>query len=213
MTRTSHILGVCLSAGSLLAPLSAGAQALGSLRPRIGILATHSLQADGLGTDFGVSLGIGSRVGRKSRIGIEAGYLRLGSQDEVRPYLTPPPALEPATLTTNASRRLLFFGANLEQGLGSRGVRPVLLAGLGAYGFRANYSAIGRDTTGGVFLRRKEGGWHWGPGVSAGLGLAFPGSVGPFAPAFEGRVHVSAIKTEESWTTLETLSVGISLGW
>ena len=210
--RRSLFAGLCLSAAALT-PCDVGAQE-SPLLPRVGIFGTHALQADGLGTDFGVSLGVGKRLGRSGRLGIEVGYLRLGSLDEVRPFLTPPPDLQPATLSTNASRRLVYLGLNLERPLGSRGLRPVILAGLGGYGFQQNYSVVGRDSaSGNVFLRSKEHGWNWGPGASLGLGLALPGRLGPFRPRVEARAHLSAAKTEESWTTLETLTFGVTLGW
>lgn len=172
------------------------------------------LRSGGLGADVAVGGGVARSIGPKTRFGLGLEYQRLGSLSTVLVTRTPPPALDPGTMRKTDSQNLVHFGPYIEHDLGSGPIQPALLGGLGVYGFEATHRAVGTDdTTGDEYYRSETSGWHWGGGLSAGVGIGVVGLLGPITPRLEGNVHLAVTKGQEGWTSNESLTFGLGLLW
>jgi hypothetical protein len=136
----------------------------------------RTVRGDGLGTDWALGVTLGRRLGPSTLLGLDAGYLRLGSRNERGTTLTLPPELAPATFTSSASHRLYHLGLGLEQRLVRALITPSLLLGLGYYGLAATSRFVVRDSDNQVNRSSGEADTYWGSGdVSRPcLGLADP---------------------------------------
>ena len=171
-------------------------------------------QGGQLGSDFGVAIGLSRRLGASSRLGLDLGYLRLGSRDDTGPTATFPPELLPATYYSHASQGMYHLGLLLEQRLFRGPPNPSFLLGVGYYGLRARYHYILRENASqGIVTESNEAGTYWGPGISVGLGLSFPGMTGSLVPRIVARGHVALVRSVDDVSEVDAISVGLGLSF
>jgi hypothetical protein len=172
----------------------------------------RTIRKDGLGTDLAIGVAVLHRLGTSSQLGIDLGYLRLGTRDDAGPTLIfPGPA--PGTFTSSARHRLYHVGIVFHQRLFTAPVTPSLLLGTGYYGLAARSTFVVRDSLGQINRTDDDSGTFWGPGVSAGVTLALPVISRTLVPQLQVRGHVSLVHTTESWSEYDAMSVAVALAW
>ena len=205
------LLGLGFAPTALAAQHSSGPPAAGTWNITLFGGLTQHLSQDRLHSAFGVGLGVRRRLGGHSGLSLELAYLPLGKTSETTAYA---PILQPTqagTLLTERSRQLLRLGLSTDLALTAGPIRPTLLFGLSGARFRGVYHTVLRDSTGTVISSTDLSAWYSGVGGYFGIGVGLPRLARQLTPMVEARFHGFALRSEDGWSGLPVLTLGLTL--
>jgi hypothetical protein len=179
--------------------------------PTFGLLVTTPLEGNHSTWGVGGSAALFRQTGR-FRLGLELAYQGLGTETTVIENFNNEPG---AVLREDFRRSWLRVAGLARLDLGSKAVRPFLVAGVGAYDGRFHDRIEVRNANGErvPFYDFEGSGSDVKPGLTAGLGLELARLRGGLGLGLEARWHGILDIGEDGLVTADFLSLGLALTW